>query len=105
MTHKELAIRYEILNYFVGCVYWVLNTTVPNKVKDIDLTLQEIIDDRLDEDTSGELAEQHMRVLKEALLDAMGCHAIHLSEAAHEELRKRSEAREGLTPSYTEVDL
>lgn len=105
MTRREIGIRHDTLAWFVGCVYSALNETVPDKVRDLDEILQEIIDDQLEPDSSGELAEQHRRLLREGIQDALGCHAVHIAAQAKDLLTARTKSRDGLTPEYSEADL
>lgn len=105
MTHKEARAKVRVYQWFIGCVYEVINTTHPRKVADVDAVVAEILDDLLDEDTSGEIAEQQLRVLREGIKDMIGCYSIAVADSATEELGARSNFRDALTPNYTEVDL
>lgn len=105
MKYSEEAAKAKVYSYLVSSLYSALGEDHHEKIAVIDEIMAECIDDLMDEETSGELAEQQMQLLRVAVRETLGSYAISVAAAARDELKQRSKHREGLAPAYTEVDL
>lgn len=101
----NLRSRVKVYGYFISSFYSAVGEDHHHKIAVLDEIMAECIDDLDDPETSGELAEQHMRLLREGIKDVLGVYAISVAEAAKEELELRAKNRDGLTPAYVEEDL
>lgn len=109
-VNKAEKQRMYALELCIGTFYSVLIQFCKEEVEDIDLALQELIELGVSEDGKWDQPDEDIehacqRILKENIRNCLRAYNVRLTAHAQNELKVKSEAREGLTPSYTEVDL